>query len=129
MVWLMYSSGTTGVSKGQVHTHRSVVSHLHHLRFDLQNLKEKIHGNFMATFDFLLSMNTNPKRTKYLFENFLVNAGGMIMLLISTLTHFDIYCLAEMSFDNFLVAIDRVKVNSQNALTFLKNQSYSSKES
>ena len=56
------------------------------------------------------SANKNPKRTKFLFENFLVNAGGMIMLLISTLKHFDIYCLAEMSFDNFLAAIDSVKV-------------------
>ena len=33
IVWLMYSSGTTGVSKGQVHTHRSVIGHLHHITY------------------------------------------------------------------------------------------------
>ena len=42
----------------------------------------------------------------------MVNAGGMISLLFSTLAHFDIYFMKEMTFESLLVAIDRVKVGN-----------------
>ncbi len=62
---------------------------------------------------------------KFLFINLMVNSGGMSTALLTSLQFANMYCISDLSDDNLLAAIDRVKVifrsNKRNSLIKIRN--------
>jgi len=85
LAWLMYSSGTTGIPKGIVHTHRTMTAYIH---------------------------NHSKKPTpgvKILFINYMINSGGNLIILSSTASHRHTFVLSDFHDEDLLKAIDEVK--------------------
>jgi len=85
MTWLMYSSGTTGVSKGIVHTQATIL-----------RLLGQDHVRFYAN-------------RRVVFINYMINAGGMLWAVLFTTGHGQITCMSDFSDEKLLPAIHQVR--------------------
>jgi acyl-CoA synthetase (AMP-forming)/AMP-acid ligase II len=110
-LWITYSSGTTGIPKGIVHTNNTLSSYL--LR------KNKLHA-FYKSLKLLnliinliyFSFTRNPSvRRKKLYTNLMIHGSGLIAIISGALSYEDSYIFSDVSEDSLLRGIHNVQVS------------------